>query len=349
MRALTDAIHAAGLKAKLWWQPGNVEMESEIANEHFDWLILDETGEPPFAPDPAGNPNDYGDEAEELTDYMLCPAVPEAIEFHRRFADKAIDVWGFDGFKMDYIYAVPPCYARDHGHESPDDAVAAYPEIYRAIAEASRELRPDALLNVCNCGVTQSFYVYPFQNQLITSDPIGSRQMRVRTKALKGLFGAAAPVLCDHVELSILVDRDENERDDDTPDFASCLAVGAVLETKYAELETDEQWDRYRSWLTLGSDLELSSGTYLGGLYTYGFDKPEAHAVRKADVIYYGFFVEPWGSAYVGTVELRGLENLVYRIEDYVNQETLGTMEGPTATLDVMFENSLLVRAVPVD
>ncbi|MCP4251323.1 MAG: hypothetical protein GY778_30170 [bacterium] len=350
VRALTDAIHEAGLLAKLWWQPGNVERESDRAGENYDWLVLEESAdEPPHAPDPAGNPNDYGDEAEEeLTDYMLCPAVPEVIEFHEDFVRRAIEVWGFDGFKMDYIYAVPPCDADGHSHERPEASVEAYPEIYRAIAETARELLPEPLLNVCNCGVTQSFYVYPYQNQLITSDPIGSRQMRVRTKVLKAFFGATAPVLCDHVELSVLIDRDETPRDDETPDFASCLGSGAVLQTKYTELESDEEWDLFWKWLNLGRDLELSSGEYLGGLYTYGFDVPEAHAVRKDDVIYYGFFVEPWGAEYEGSIELRGLEPRTYRVRNYADEIDLGTVEGPSATLEVTFQDHLLLRASPL-
>ncbi|MFQ5490819.1 MAG: alpha-galactosidase [Phycisphaerae bacterium] len=349
-RALTDAIHEAGLLAKLWWQPGNVERDSDLAAEHLDWMVLDEEGgEPPFAPDPAGNPNDYGDEGgEELTDYMLCPAVDEVVEYHREFVTRAIEVWGFDGFKMDYIYGVPRCYAEAHEHDSPDDSIEAYPTVYRTIAETARQLRPDAILNVCNCGVPQSFYLYPHQNQLITSDPVGSRQMRIRTKVQKAFFGPAAPVLCDHVELSLLINRQEDERDGPV-DFASCLGVGAVLQTKYTELESDGQWDRYWTWLNLGRELELASGEYLGGLYTYGFDRPEAHVVRKDDVVYYGFFVEPWGATFAGQVELRGLGSGKYRIEDYVVGEPLGSVEGPAATLEVEFENSLLVRAVLVD
>ncbi len=34
----------------------------------------------------------------------------------------------------------------------------------------------------------------------------------------------------------------------------------------------------------------LSRGEYLGDLYDIGFDRPEAHAIRKAGSMYYAFY-----------------------------------------------------------
>ena len=93
----------------------------------------------------------------------------------------------------------------------------------------------------------------------------------------------------------------------------------------------------------------LAAGEYLGDLYRYGFDTPEAHVIRKGRTLYYGFFVEPRGTTYRGDLELRGLGPGSYRIEDYVNRRVLGTARGPTAVLkDVNFTNNMLLRAVPV-
>ena len=47
----------------------------------------------------------------------------------------------------------------------------------------------------------------------------------------------------------------------------------------------------------------LSGGEYLGTLYDIGFDRPEAHAIRKGDTLYYAFFAP----RHDGVVELRGL------------------------------------------
>jgi alpha-galactosidase len=43
---------------------------------------------------------------------------------------------------------------------------------------------------------------------------------------------------------------------------------------------------------------------------------------------------------------LRGLEERTYRITDYENGKDLGTVRGPTATLDVKFDQHLLLEAI---
>jgi alpha-galactosidase len=46
----------------------------------------------------------------------------------------------------------------------------------------------------------------------------------------------------------------------------------------------------------------LSRGRYLGELYDIGFDRPEAHAIRKPAGMYYAFYAPEWN----GKIELRG-------------------------------------------
>jgi alpha-galactosidase len=87
----------------------------------------------------------------------------------------------------------------------------------------------------------------------------------------------------------------------------------------------------------------LSRGEYLGALYDIGFDRPEAHAIRKSGKMYYAFFAPQWN----GRIELRGLGPGQYRIVDYENNKELGAIRGPTGTIDVAFEKHLLVRADP--
>ena len=90
--------------------------------------------------------------------------------------------------------------------------------------------------------------------------------------------------------------------------------------------------------------MRLSEGEYLGGLYDIGFDRPEAHVVRKGGCPYYAFFA----ARHDGPVELRGLEpDKTYAIRDYVNGRDLGTVKGPVATLDARFRQSLLLEATP--
>ena len=87
----------------------------------------------------------------------------------------------------------------------------------------------------------------------------------------------------------------------------------------------------------------LSRGEYLGALYDIGFDRPEAHAIRKAGNIYYAFY----GAEWTGSVALRGLADRPYTVTDYVNGKKLGSVRGPVGRLEVQFQKYLLVEAKP--
>jgi len=102
-------------------------------------------------------------------------------------------------------------------------------------------------------------------------------------------------------------------------------------------------WSR---WFALYYQYRLSEGEYLN-LYDIAYDVPEGHVIRKGDHLYYGFYTPEADDHFDGVIELRGLEGRTYRLSDYVNGQDLGTVKGPTATLDVAFEGSLLIVAVP--
>ena len=59
--------------------------------------------------------------------------------------------------------------------------------------------------------------------------------------------------------------------------------------------------------------------------------------------MYYAFYAPHWS----GNVELRGLSAGTYKITDYVHNRDLGTVYGPTAKLNVTFEQHLLIAAEP--
>jgi alpha-galactosidase len=99
----------------------------------------------------------------------------------------------------------------------------------------------------------------------------------------------------------------------------------------------------WNKWIQIYRQHMLSQGQYLGGLYDIGFDKPETHAIRKGEDLYYAFFAPQWD----GTVALRGLAKGKYKIVDYVHSVPLGTVEGPDGALKVSFKKSLLVVATP--
>ena len=106
---------------------------------------------------------------------------------------------------------------------------------------------------------------------------------------------------------------------------------------------TPEREKTWKKWLDIYQTKRLSQGTYLGGLYDIGFDRPEAHAILKDGRMYYAFYAD----SFKGDVELRGLEKRAYRIMDYENGGDLQTVEGPVARLEVEFVKHLLLEAAP--
>ena len=106
---------------------------------------------------------------------------------------------------------------------------------------------------------------------------------------------------------------------------------------------TPEKEVEWKKWMQIYQDKMLPKGEYLGRLYDLGFDRPEAHGIKKDDKMYYSFYADEWD----GAVELRGLDNRSYKLHDYVNDKDYGTISGPTHQMNVQFTNFLLLEAVP--
>jgi alpha-galactosidase len=122
--------------------------------------------------------------------------------------------------------------------------------------------------------------------------------------------------------------------------------VGAMGEGKKGRPRgelTPEMETLFAKWMKIYKDNMISRGEYQGALYDIGFDKPETHAIRKAQNMYYSFYAPDWN----GKVELRGLGKGAYRVTDYVNGKDLGTVRGPAATLEIQFSRYLLLEAKP--
>jgi alpha-galactosidase len=176
----------------------------------------------------------------------------------------------------------------------------------------------------------------------VASDPVNSWQVRTKGKSLKALHGDATPYFGDHVELS-----------DGRNDFASTVGIGGVVGTQFtwpvgsatkAKYDlTPEKEAMWKKWVGIYHEKMLSRGEYLGDLYDIGFYRPEAHAIRKSTRMYYAFYAPDWK----GPVELRGLGKGVYMVRDYENDKDLGTVNGPSGTIDVQFSKHLLIEAKP--
>jgi alpha-galactosidase len=330
MKALVDRIHEEGFKAQLWWSPLSAVPDSQLLRDHSDFLLLNRDGSKR--------------KISWWNSFYMCPADRAVVEYHKALVRKILGEWGFDGLKLDgqHMNAVPPCYNPAHHHKRPEDSVEALPDFFRELYETARSVKPDALVEFCPCGTAYSFFTMPHFNMSVASDPESSFQIRSKGKTLKALMGDNIPYFGDHVELS-----------DGAIDFASTVGVGGVVGTQFvlpnlvkkhskSDL-TPERQKVFEKWLHIYKDKMLSRGEYLGDLYDIGFDRPEAHVIRKDNGMYYAFFARHWS----GPIELRGLQDRSYHIVDYVNDKDLGSVHGPKATISSEFSQHLLLMALP--
>lgn len=330
MKALVDHIHAEGFRAQLWWSPLSASPESNLLKEHPDLALL--------------NRNGSRRKISWWNTVYLCPADRTVVEVQKAMVRKILGDWGFDGLKLDgqHLNGVPPCYNPAHHHKGPEDSVESLPDFFREIYETARSVKPDALVEFCPCGTAYSFFTMPHFNMSVASDPESSFQVRSKGKTLKALMGDNIPYFGDHVELS-----------DGADDFASTIGVGGVVGTQFvlpslvkkhgtSDL-TPTREQTFTKWLQIYKEKMLSRGEYLGALYDIGFDRPETHVIRKNGAMYYAFFAPHWQ----GTIELRGLEDRSYQLEDYELGKNLGSVHGPTARISADFDKHLLVEARP--
>jgi alpha-galactosidase len=359
IQKMVSDFHAQGFRLQLWWLPLAVEdghnsygkhkyVVSDVLKEHPDWLVLDKNGKPA-----------------RMTRNLatLCPAVPGVQAYYKQLTERFIRDWGFDGHKLDNIYATPPCYNPKHHHKSPTDSVYAMGEVYKTIFETTRALKPDSVTQSCPCGTPPSLAWFRYMDQAVTADPVGSVQVRRRMKMYKAILGPRAAIYGDHVELTRIVGEGDEELDLGN-DFASTLGTGGVLGTKftwpdygpklknvYLGPEKEAHW---KKWISLYNEKMLSKGTFRD-LYVYGYDTPEGYAIEKDGSMYYAFYdprktdtnasTNGGISSWKGEVELRGLEEKPYNVVDYVNNKDYGTVTGPIAKLSVEFTGSLLLQA----
>lgn len=326
---LVETIHDYGLKAKIWWTPLAADPHSKALDENPEMLIKLENGAPQFIT--------WWDA------YYLSPTKEETVEHTKDILDLFLNKWNFDGLKMDgqHMNAVAP----DHSLMNPEESIKGLPDFFHMIYEEARKIKPNAVVENCPCGTVMSYYNMAHTNQTVSSDPLSSWQIRHKGKTYKALVPNTA-YYGDHVELS-----------DHGSDFASSFGVGAVLGTKFTvpstteniESEkfilTEEKEKIWKKWFSLYNDKMLSKEEYLGNLYDIGYDKPEAHAIRKEDRLYYAFYADSWE----GEIELRGLkDNKEYRIVDYFNQVDHENIKSSHPFVDVSFNEFILLEAIPM-
>lgn len=350
VKQFVDSLHNQGFKIQIWWAPTPVQPAdgilstvsvdpgmASVAKRHPEWLIMDQEG-------------NYPRDCRGMLQF--CPGVPEVRQHMKTLTERFIGKWGFDGHKLDAYYVVPPCYNPAHHHQRPDESYEDLPLLLKTIRETSKSIKPWSVTEICNCGTNQDFFQSIYCDQPVNSDPTSVVQSRQRVKVLKALWGPNAPVFTDHVE-HIRPQGDMNDKSDTArvgDDFATSMGPGGVIGTKFTwpagpenmqlKGEREQHW---KKWFTLYNRKMLSKGNYLN-LYDVVYDIPETHVIQKTDTLYYAFYAENW----TGTLELRGLSKGRYRVWDYENQRSLGTVKGPAGKLNTTFKAHLLVECVPV-
>ena len=170
MRRMTDAIHEAGLKAKLWWAPIAADPESSIAKEHPEMLLVKADGS--------------HEDISWWDSWYLSPVNPHTWAYTEGLVDMFLNDWGFDGFKLDgqHLNLSAPDYNPESGLERPEEACERLPEFFRHLYERAQEDRPGAVVQICPCGDALNFFITPWMNQAVASDPTSSAQIRMKRK-----------------------------------------------------------------------------------------------------------------------------------------------------------------------
>lgn len=330
MRRMADAIHAAGMKVKLWWAPLAADPESSLAKEHPEMLLVQKDG--------------THEDISWWDSWYLSPVNPHTQAYTRDLVDMFLKDWDFDGFKLDgqHLNLCAPDYNPESGLAYPEEAPERMPEFFKDLYQRAQADKPGAIVQLCPCGDAFNFFNVPYVNQVVASDPTSSAQIRMKRRA----FAAMAPDLAfyaDHVELS-----------DGGLDFPSQIGVGGIIGTKFTwpepnphakenggSLLTPEKEALLRKWVPIYNEKMLSCGEYLP-LYDYGFDKPEAHVISKDGAMYYAFYANKWNGQ---PITLRGLENREYTVTEYTADEVKTyTLNGENPVINPIFEGNYLIE-----
>lgn len=330
MKQLVGSIRANDLKPRLWVAPLAAAPGSDVLHDHTDMLLLDKEG----APQPVSWWNSF----------YLCPAYEKTLTYHQALVRKFLGEWGFAGLKIDgqHLNAVAPCFNPAHRHADPKESTEKLQDFFAAMYETAMQVNPEAVIELCPCGTSYSFFNFRSFNQAPASDPESSWQVRHKGKTLKALMGPSAAFAGDHVELS-----------DGHDDFASTVGIGGIISTKFtwprdpkpkdSFLLTPEKEQLWRKWIALYNERQLPRGIYRGELYDIGFDKPETHVVEKSGRLYYAFYARNFS----GSVTLRGLKAGRYRVHDYFADRQMGEVAATHNSLHVAFDRFLMLEAIP--
>ena len=134
LRPIVDKAKTAGLTPGLWLAPFIVHSKARLVKEHPDWLLRDDRGKPVTA----GFVWNSFTLALDLTN-------PEALAYTCEVIRTAVQDWGFEYLKLDFLYAA----ALDGVYQDPSLSRA---QVLRMGLEALREAAgPEITMLACGC------------------------------------------------------------------------------------------------------------------------------------------------------------------------------------------------------
>lgn len=135
LKTLSDYTHKKGMKFGLWVEPERIDLETELAKQHPDWLAMRD-----------GKIIGGGRYAH------ICFGNPQVVEWFRDRLSKIVAEYGIDWLKWDYNIAYGlGCNATTHGHQEGDGTYAHTLGVY-AVKSFLREKFPHLVIEGCASG-----------------------------------------------------------------------------------------------------------------------------------------------------------------------------------------------------
>jgi alpha-galactosidase len=322
--ATIKSIHDSGFRVMLWLSFLTADPWSEVAKKHPDWMITKPDG---------------GFFYDRWSGFTMCPSLPEVQEYHKQLAERLVQKYKADAFKIDGMYTCPPCYNPKHKHKDPNESSADFYKVFKSFYDEAKKLNSESTVMVCPCGTITSYAILPYMSQTIGADPDKPVTVRQMSKLYKALKGSHSPYSSDDTNY----DMDEIIR------LPTAVGVGAVPQFLYGPPPTEEKKAFYEHWLRIYHQEKLYDSEFVN-LYDMFYDKPETYVFRKTsgdkEILYYSFFAD--NSHFEGEIQLRGLKtDQSYTVIDYPDNKNIGNINGSDPFLKASFENYLLIKCVP--
>jgi alpha-galactosidase len=93
MKSISTAMKARGMRPGIWLAPFAADKHSDLVKRHPDWIIRNDSGRP-------ANSSNCG-----KFFYGLDATNPQVLEHARNTIKLAVDEWGFEVLKLDFLYA----------------------------------------------------------------------------------------------------------------------------------------------------------------------------------------------------------------------------------------------------